>query len=121
MSPLRFLGYPFCRALKSVFGFLKYSGSRQLVASRKILLDKDGYQITHIGQGAFATISRVLHKPTGDVRVMKRITFDKNGLAKYLVNNEVDTLKAMEGNHWFLRLLNINHFSEGGQFVMTMV
>jgi len=119
MSPPRFLGYHFCRALKSAFGFLKYSGLRQLVASRKILLDQDGYQITHIGQGAFATISRVLHKPTGDVRVMKRITFDKNGLAKYLVNNEVDTLKAMEGNHWFPRLLN--HFSEGGQFVVTMV
>ena len=118
-SPPQFLGYHFCRALKSVFGFLKYSGPRQLVASRKILLDQDGYQITHIGQGAFATISRVLHKPTGDVRVMKRITFDKNGLAKYLVNNEVDTLKAMEGNHWFPRLLN--HFSEGGQFVVTMV
>ena len=50
---------------------------------------------------------------------MERITFDKNGLAKYLVNNEVDTLKAMEGNHWFPRLLN--HFSEGGQFVVTMV
>lgn len=119
MSPPQFLGYYFCRASKSFFGFLKYTGQRQLVASRKILLDQDGYQITHIGQGAFATISRVLHKPSGDVRVMKRITFDQNGLAKYLVNNEVDTLKAMEGNHWFPRLLN--HFSEGGQFVVTMV
>jgi len=119
MSPPRFLGYHFCRALKTIFGFLKYSGQRQLVGSRKILMDQDGYQITHIGQGAFATISRVLHRPSGDVRVMKRITFDKNGLAKYLVNNEVDTLKAMEGNHWFPRLLN--HFSEGGQFVVTMV
>ena len=119
VSPPRFLGYHFCRASKTIFGFLKYSGQRQLVGSRKILLDQDGYQITHIGQGAFATISRVLHRPSGDVRVMKRITFDKNGLAKYLVNNEVDTLKAMEGNHWFPRLLN--HFSEGGQFVVTMV
>jgi hypothetical protein len=50
---------------------------------------------------------------------MKRITFDKNGLARYVVKNEVDTLKAMEGNPWFPPLLN--HFSEGGQFVVTMV
>ena len=57
MSPPRFLGYHFCRGLKYVFGFLKYSGQRQLVASHKILFDQDGYQITHIGQGAFATIS----------------------------------------------------------------
>ncbi|KAF9485808.1 kinase-like protein [Pholiota conissans] len=102
----------------STFRFLKYTGPKRLRCSRKILLDQEGYQITHIGQGAFAVISRVLYRPTGDVRVMKRITFDDSGLAKYLAKNEVDALRAMSGNIWFPPLLN--EFSEGGQFVITM-
>ncbi|KAF8177024.1 kinase-like domain-containing protein [Pholiota molesta] len=74
--------------IRSIFGFLKYAGPKRLSSSRKVLLDEYGYQITHIGQGAFAVISRVLYRPTGDVRVMKRITFDDSGLAKYLAKNE---------------------------------
>jgi hypothetical protein len=105
--------------IRSIFGFLKYAGPKRLSSSRKVLLDEYGYQITHIGQGAFAVISRVLYRPTGDVRVMKRITFDDSGLAKYLAKNEIDALRAMSGNIWFPPLLN--EFAEGGQFVVTMV
>ncbi len=113
------LCYHLFESIKSLFGFLKYAGPRRLPPSRKILLDEEGYHITHIGKGAFAVISRVLYRPTGDVRVMKRITFDESGLAKYLAKNEVDALKAMAGNIWFPQLLN--DFAEGRQFVITMV
>ncbi|KJA17464.1 hypothetical protein HYPSUDRAFT_1018215 [Hypholoma sublateritium FD-334 SS-4] len=112
------LCYHLFESIKSFFGFLKYAGPRHLPPSRKVLLDEEGYHITHIGQGAFAAISRILYRPTGDVRVMKRITFDDSGLAKYLAKNEVDTLKAMAGNIWFPQLLN--DFAEGRQFVVTM-
>lgn len=113
------LGYLASEATRSLFGFLKYNGPRRLRSCRKILIDESGYLVTHIGQGAFADISRVLYRPTGDVRVMKRITFDDSGLAKYLAKNEVDGLKAVAGNIWFPRL--INEFAEGNQFVVTMV
>lgn len=113
------LCYHLFESIKTLFGFLKYAGPRRLPPSRKVLLDEEGYHITHIGQGAFAVISRVLYRPTGDVRAMKRITFDDSGLAKYLAKNEVDTLKAMAGNIWFPQLLN--DFAEGRQFVVTMV
>lgn len=113
------LQYHSYESIRPTFGFLKYAGPRRLSSSRKILLDEHGYQITHIGQGAFAVISRVLYRPTGDVRVMKRITFDDSGLAKYLAKNETDTLRAMSGNIWFPPLLN--EFTEGRQFVVTMV
>lgn len=109
---------PGCQA-KSVFSFLRYCGPKLLRGARRVLLDEDGFQITHIGQGAFAVISRVLHRPSGEVRVMKRITFDKTGLAEYLARNEIETLEAMKGNIWFPPLLN--HFQEGGEFVVTMV
>ncbi|KAF8158465.1 kinase-like domain-containing protein [Crassisporium funariophilum] len=100
----------------SAFTFLRYSGSRLLRGARKILLDEDGFQIVHIGQGAFAVISRVWHRPSGEIRVMKRITFDKTGLAEYLARNEVDHLKAMTGNRWFPPLLN--HFTDGGIYII---
>ena len=61
----------------------------------------------------FAVISRVWHRPSSEIRVMKRITFDKTGLAEY------DILEAMKGNIWFPPLLN--HFMEGGEFIVTMV
>ena len=104
---------------KSMFSFLRYYGPKLLRGARRILLDEDGFQIIHIGQGAFAVISRVWHRPSGEVRVMKRITFDKTGLAEYLARNEIETLEAMKGNIWFPPLLN--HFKEGGEFVVTMV
>ena len=104
---------------KSMFSFLRYYGPKCLRGARRVLLDEDGFQITHIGQGAFAVISRVWHRPSGEIRVMKRITFDKNGLAEYLARNEIETLEAMKGNMWFPPL--INHFKEGGEFVVTMV
>lgn len=104
---------------KSMFSFLRYYGPKRLRGARRVLLDEDGFQITHIGQGAFAVISRVLHRPSGEIRVMKRITFDKTGLAEYLARNEIETLEAMKGNIWFPPLLN--HFKEGGEFVVTMV
>ena len=102
-----------------MFSFLRYYGPKLLRGARRVLLDKDGFQITHIGQGAFAVISRVWHRPSGEVRVMKRITFDKTGLAEYLLRNEIETLEAMKGNIWFPPLLN--HFKEGGEFIVTMV
>ena len=104
---------------KSMFSFLRYYGPKRLRGARLVLLDDDGFQITHIGQGAFAVISRVWHRPSGEIRVMKRITFDKTGLAEYLARNEIETLEAMKGNMWFPPLLN--HFKEGGEFVVTMV
>jgi hypothetical protein len=104
---------------KSMFSFLRYYGPKRLRGARRVLLDEDGFQITHIGQGAFAVISRVLHRPSGEIRVMKRITFDKSGLAEYLARNEIETLEAMKGSIWFPPLLN--HFKEGGEFVVTMV
>ena len=104
---------------KSMFSFLRYYGPKRLRGARRVLLDEDGFQITHIGQGAFAVISRVWHRPSGEIRVMKRITFDKTGLAEYLAKNEIETLEAMKGNIWFPPLLN--HFKEGGEFVVTMV
>jgi len=110
---------PFGWQAKSVFSFLRYHGPKLLRGARRVLLDEDGFQITHIGQGAFAVISRVWHRPSGEVRVMKRITFDKTGLAEYLARNEIETLEAMRGNIWFPPLLN--HFKEGGEFVVTMV
>ena len=103
----------------SMFSFLRYYGPKRLRGARRVLLDEDGFQITHIGQGAFAVISRVWHRPSGEIRVMKRITFDKTGLAEYLARNEIETLEAMKGNIWFPPLLN--HFKEGGEFVVTMV
>ena len=72
-----------------------------------------------VGRGAFATITRVLHKPTGDIRVMKRIVFDKAGLAKEVAQAEVDSLNAMAGNLWFPTLLN--HFTDDEEFIITMV
>ena len=110
---------PYSLPTKSVFSFLRYYGPKRLRGARRVVLDKDGFQITHIGQGAFAVISRVWHRPSGEIRVMKRITFDKSGLAEYLVRNEIETLEAMKGNVWFPPLLN--HFKEGGEFVVTMV
>lgn len=107
------------RKMNTPFGFLRYNGPRRLRSSRRVVLDVDDYQITHIGQGAFAVISRVVHRPSREVRVMKRITFDNTGLAEYLARNEVDALKAMSGNAWFPRLLN--NFEEGGEFLITMV
>ena len=104
---------------KSIFSFLRYYGPNRLRGARRILLDEDGFQITHIGQGAFAVISRVWHRHSGEIRVMKRITFDKTGLAEYLARNEIETLEAMKGNIWFPPLLN--HFKDGGEFVVTMV
>ncbi|KAF8817121.1 kinase-like protein [Phlegmacium glaucopus] len=104
--------------MKSMFSFLRYYGPKLLRGARRVLLDEDGFQITHIGQGAFAVISRVWHRHSGEVRVMKRITFDKTGLAEYLARNEIETLEAMKGNIWFPPLLN--HFKEGGEFVVTM-
>ena len=70
---------------KSMFSFLRYHGPKLLRGACRVLLDKDGFQITHIGQGAFAVISRVWHRPSWEVRVMKRITFDKTGLADILL------------------------------------
>jgi hypothetical protein len=104
---------------KSMFAFLRYYGPKLLRGARRVLLDKDDFQITHIGQGAFAVISRVWHRPSGEIRVMKRITFDNTGLAEYLARNEIETLEAMKGNVWFPPLLN--HFKEDGEFVVTMV
>ncbi|KAF5314908.1 hypothetical protein D9619_006949 [Psilocybe cf. subviscida] len=103
---------------RSIFSFLRYTGPRRLRRARKVLLDDQGYHITHIGQGAFASISRVLYKPTGEVRVMKRITFDETGLAKYLAKNEIYGLKTMKGSIWFPALLN--DFAENGEYVVTM-
>ncbi|KAH9480261.1 putative serine/threonine-protein kinase ndrA [Psilocybe cubensis] len=105
---------------QTFLGFIKngYSGPRRLRSCRKVVLDLDGYQITHIGKGAFAIISRVIHRASGEIRVMKRITFDNTGLAEYLARNEVDALKAMSGNVWFPPLLN--NFEEGGEFLITM-
>ena len=103
---------------KSLFSFLRYYCPRRLRGARRVLLDEDGFQISHIGQGAFAVISRVWHRPSGEIRAMKRITFDKTGLAEYLARNEIETLEAMKGNIWFPPLLN--HFKEGGEFVVTM-
>ncbi|KAF9562662.1 kinase-like protein [Agrocybe pediades] len=105
-------------SFKNLFTFLRYSYPKCLPASRKVILDTDVYNITHVGKGAFAVISRVLHKPTGETRVMKRITLDQKGLAKYLATNETDTLKAMKGNHWFPELLN--DFCDGAEYVITM-
>ena len=107
------------RQAKSMFSFLRYYGPKLLHGARRVILDKDGFQITHIGQGAFAVISHVWHRPSGEVRVMKHITFDKTGLAEYLARNEIDTLEAMKGNIWFPPLLN--NFKEDGEFVVTIV
>ena len=124
-----YFGASFCRnhldflpcgwQAKSMFSFLRYFGPKRLRGARRVLLDEDGFQITHIGQGAFAVISRVWHRPSGEIRVMKRITFDRTGLAEYLARNEIETLEAMKGNIWFPPLLN--HFKEGGEFIVTMV
>ena len=111
--------FPSSWQVKSMFSFLRYYGPKCLRGARRVLLDEDGFHITHIGQGAFAVISRVWHRPSGEIRAMKRITFDKTGLAEYLARNEIETLEAMKGNIWFPPLLN--HFKEGGEFIVTMV
>lgn len=111
--------FPYSWQARSLFSFLRYYGPKCLRGARRVLLDEDGFQITHIGQGAFAVISRVWHRPSGEIRAMKRITFDKTGLAEYLARNEIETLEAMKGNVWFPPLLN--HFKEGGEFIVTMV
>lgn len=103
----------------SLFYFLRYRFPKRLGSTRRVLLEQDGFQITQIGRGSFAVISRVLYRPTGETRVMKRISFDKAGLAEYLAQNEIDALKAMRDNIWFPPLLN--HFMDGSEFVVTMV
>jgi len=105
--------------LRTVFGFLRHIGPRRLGPSRHIILDQEEYQITQIGRGAFATISRVLHKPSGNLRVMKRIRIDNSGLAKSLAEIEIEALTAMKGNRWFPVLLN--HFKDDEEFIVTMV
>jgi serine/threonine protein kinase len=50
---------------------------------------------------------------------MKRIVFDKAGLAKEVAQAEVDSLRAMAGNFWFPVLLN--HFADDEEFIITMV
>ena len=116
----RFLGFRSSSKTNiSLFNFLRYIYPKRLGKSREVILDTEEYRITHVGKGAFALISRVLHKPTGETRAMKRITFDEKGLAKYLATNEISTLKAMKDNHWFPPLLN--NFTDGTEFVITMV
>lgn len=111
--------YNFSAVQSSTFNFLRYPGPRRLQASRRVLVDGDDYQIMRVGRGAFATITRVLHKPSADFRVMKRIVFDKAGLAKEIAQAEVDSLRAMAGNFWFPVLLN--HFTDDEEFIITMV
>lgn len=105
--------------VSSTFQFLRYSGPRRLRPSRRVLVDNDEYQVTHVGRGAFATVSRVLHKPSGEMRAMKRIVFDKSGLAESLAQAEVDSLKAVMGSPWFPTLLN--HFVDEAEYIITMV
>lgn len=118
ISP-RLLNYQSFSRVHSTFNFLRYFGPRRLRSSRRVLVDGDEYQIMHVGRGAFATITRVLHKPSGDMRVMKRIVFDKADLAKSLAEAEVDTLKAVAGSVWFPVLLN--HFKDDEEYIITMV
>jgi len=119
ISP-RLLDYQSFSRIYSTFNFLRYFGPRRLRPSRRVLVDGDEYQIMHVGRGAFATITRVLHKPTGDMRVMKRIVFDKAAdLAKSLAEAEINTLKAVAGSVWFPVLLN--HFKDDEEYIITMV
>jgi hypothetical protein len=115
----RFLQFYVFSGSQSIFNFLRCPGPRRLRASRRVLVDGDEYQIMQVGRGAFATISRVLHKPSAEIRVMKRIVFDKSGLAKELAQAEVDSLRAMAGSFWFPSLLN--HFADDEEFIITMV
>ncbi|CAA7258829.1 unnamed protein product [Cyclocybe aegerita] len=116
----RFLEHwKFSQRARSLFTFLRCTGPRCLPPSRRVILDQDGYQITHIGNGAFAVISRVSRRGSTQARVvMKRITFDESGLARYLAETEVDCLKAMTGNQWFPPLLT--HFMDDEEFVISM-
>ena len=114
-----FLRFYVFSSSQSIFNFLRCPGPRRLGASRRVLVDGDEYQIMQVGRGAFATISRVLHKPSADLRVMKRIVFDKSGLAKELAEAEVNSLRAMAGSFWFPTLLN--HFADDDEYIITMV
>jgi len=118
-KPPHFLQFYVFSGSQSIFNFLRCQGPRRLQASRRVLVDDDEYQIMQVGRGAFATISRVLHKPSAEIRVMKRIAFDKSGLAKELAQSEVDSLRAMVGSPWFPSLLN--HFADDEEFIITMV
>jgi len=118
-KPPPFLQFYVFSGSQSIFNFLRCSGPRRLRASRRILVDGDEYQIMQVGRGAFATISRVLHKPSAEIRVMKRIVFDRSGLAKELAQAEIDSLRAMAGSPWFPSLLN--HFADDEEFIITMV
>ena len=114
-----FLRFYVFSSYQSIFNFLRCPGPRRLGASRRVLVDDDEYQIMQVGRGAFATISRVLYKPSADLRVMKRIVFDKSGLAKELAEAEVNSLRAMAGSFWFPSLLN--HFADDDEYIITMV
>lgn len=114
-----FLKYHSASTIQSIYRFLRYFGPRRLMPSRRVLVDDDEYQIMHIGRGSFATITRVLHKQSGEMRVMKRIVFDETDLAKSLAEAEVDTLKAVAGSLWFPVLLN--HFKDDEEYIITMV
>ncbi|PPR04079.1 hypothetical protein CVT24_010652 [Panaeolus cyanescens] len=118
--PLHLLDYSasYDDSFYSLFYFLRHRYRKCIGSTRRVLLEQDGFHITQIGRGSFAVISRVLYRPTGETRVMKRISFDKAGLAEYLAQNEIDALKAMKGNKWFPPLLN--HFMDGSEFVVTM-
>ena len=121
LKPPRLLNYyqSFFSDVSSTFQFLRYSGPRRLRSSRRVLVDNDEYQVTHVGRGAFATVSRVFHKPSGEMRAMKRIVFDKAGLAESLAQAEVDSLLAVMGSPWFPTLLN--HFMDEAEYIITMV
>ena len=47
---------PFWLADEVYVPFLRYYGPKRLRGAHRVLLDDDGFQITHIGQGAFAVI-----------------------------------------------------------------
>lgn len=116
---VRYLPYHQYTHLNSLFNFLRCSGPRCLQSSRSIEVDDDEFHVLKLGQGGFATISRVWHKPSGEVRVIKRNTFDEEGLAEMLAEAEVDSLQAMKGSPWFPELLN--HFREDDEFVIAIV
>ncbi|KAF9533186.1 kinase-like domain-containing protein [Crepidotus variabilis] len=115
---LAFHRYQVSNSLKSLRNFLRYFGPKCVQASRRVDVDNDEYRITHLGNGGFATISRVWHKPSGDIRVTKRVTFTEGGIAEILAQSEVDSLKAMQGSVWFPDLLN--YFKDTDEFIITI-
>ena len=98
---------------KYMFSFLLY-GSKRLRGARRVL-DEVDFQITHIGQRDIRSYSVISIE--GEIRVIKRITFDKTVFMVYGRKGVRGNEKKTFDFHPYYK----NHFKEGREFLLTVV